>query len=352
MNIPRSWYDSPWYQHSKHLLFESLYRSGLLSFFRHFHRKPVLVLTYHDVLPDGFPEDNPLFGMTVSASEFEWQLSYLCRHYTPITYAQFADWLLQDAPLPLRPVLLTFDDGHRNILQYAGPLLRKHKIPAVCFVITGSLGARQQTWVEEGYYRILDTPVAAWRLTTGESLPLTTTRDRGAACGRFFTLFRTLPESAQRLELENLRNQLPISSDGREFPDRFEFLDASGLQLLRQHNVEVGAHSVSHPIFATLSEQRVKEEVVSSKSHLESSTGAEIRAFAYPFGMPDLDFSSRDADIVKQAGFELAFAANDGFVSRNSAPFALPRFGIGRMTRAQFAATISGALAFLKMRMG
>ena len=352
MNISRSWYDNPWYLRAKRLLFESLFRSGALSLFRFFHRKSVLVLTYHDVLPEGFPENNPLFGMAVTTAEFDWYLDYLHRHYNPISLSQFTDWLLRNKPLPPRPVLITFDDGHRNNLQYALPLLRKRNTPAVCFVIAGSLGAHKQTWVEEGYYRILFTRASAWQLTTGESISLATKQERSAACSRFFSLFRTIPEERQQQEMENLRSQLSIDSDGREFPDRFEFLGTSELKQLRQVNIEIGAHTVSHPIFATLSEQRVKEEVGSSRAILESATGSGIRAFAYPFGMPEIDFLPRDSELVKQAGFEIAFAANDGFVDRSADPFALPRFGIGRMTRAQFAATISGALTFLKMRLG
>lgn len=348
MTIPRSWYDKRWYARAKQLLFEFLYRSGLLAIFRFLHRDSVLVLTYHDILPPGFPEGDPLFGMTVSTAEFEWQLDYLCRRYSPINLQQFVDWISGVAPLPPRPLLLTFDDGHKNNVQFALPLLAKRRLPAVCFCLTAYLGQRSLTWVEEGYYRILHSPAVSWQMTSGESHPLTTPAERTAACTQFFRRFRTIAEDAQANEFENLRRQLPVEFDLGRFPGRFDFMDEHDLQQLRQSGIEIGAHTASHPILATVSEERSRMEMIGSKSRIEAATKADARAFAYPFGMPGIDFLPRDAAIAKQGGFSVAFAAHDGFARRASDPFAIPRFGIGRMSRAQFAATVSGVLTLLK----
>ncbi len=73
-----------------------------------------------------------------------------------------------------------------------------------------------------------------------------------------------------------------------------------------------------------------------------------MQAFAYPFGAPGLDFKPRDEALVRESGYSLAFAGEGGFVTRASNQFALPRVGIGRMTRAQFAATVTGAVDSLK----
>ena len=110
--MPRNLFKNPAYNLAKRLLFETLFRSGLIHLFRRKSRGSVLILIYHDVIPPGFPEANPLFGMTVSATEFEWQMKYLKRHYNLITFQQFADWFYGGAPLPPYPALITFDDGH------------------------------------------------------------------------------------------------------------------------------------------------------------------------------------------------------------------------------------------------
>lgn len=324
-----------------------MFHSGLVHIFRRRQPDSVLVLIYHDVLPPGFPKHNPLFGMTVSTTEFEWQLRYLRRYYNPITFQEFAKWFSNGYDLPAYPVLVTFDDGHSNNFDFALPILSKLSMTAVCFIVSGSLGKHSLTWFEDAYYRLMFSASPNWKLKDGEILPLSTDDQRAAACGRFFVLCRSLKESAQIEELQSLREQLPLSPE-REFPDRFKFLSGKQLRALWRNGVELGAHTVTHPILSTLSDDSARNEIASSKSQLEETSGVAVRAFAYPFGAPGLDFAGRERDYVQQSGFLFAFAGEGGLVDRTKDQFNLPRVGIGNMTRSQFAATITGATESLK----
>lgn len=328
-------------------MFAALFRSGAVHIFRCRGRDAVLVLIYHDVLPPGFPEHNPLFGMTVSTTEFEWQLGYLHKHYNPITFEQFAEWFLNGDDLPPYPVLITFDDGHANNCEFALPILLKFHTPAVCFIVSGSLGEYSRTWFEDAYYRLMFSSGSNWRMRSGETLLLTTEEQRSAACGRFFVLCRSLKESEQAAELKCLQEQLPLGP-ARKFPERFRFLCAEEMRSLQQSGVAIGAHTISHPILSTSSDETARNEIAGSKAQLEETSGAAVRAFAYPFGAPELDFASRERDFARQSGFLFAFAGEGGFVDRTKDPFNLPRTGIGKMTRPQFAATITGTTDSVK----
>jgi len=348
LKIPKQLYEWPIYAGAKTLFFEALFYSGSLKLFRFFHRDALLVVTYHDVLPAGFPENNPLFGMTVATDEFEWQLDYIVSRYNPVSFAQVLDWLNGNGRLPARPVLITFDDGHANNVHYAFPHLKERGVPFTCFVVASALGEQKLLWFEEGYSRILYSNKKVWQLQNGESIPLGTPEQRSAACSKFFMMFHKLSEAEQESEISHLRAQLPLEKGAGSFPSRFDFLSEEELITLRASGGEIGAHTMTHPILASQSSKNAGDEIRLSKSVLEKALGTTVQAFAYPFGMPQLDFSTRDSETVKQAGFSLAFAANAGFVTRNSDRFALPRIGIGRMSRAQFATTISGALHSIK----
>ena len=343
-----SYYDNPVYINTKRFLFEFLRRTGLCAVFRYLHRNSVLVLAYHDILPQGFPENNVLFGMTVNTEEFEWQLNHIKANYNPISLGQLSAWLAGESFLPPRPVLLTFDDGHNNNLHHALPALRKRQMPAACFVVAGNLGSRHLTWVEDGYDRLMSSAGKEWVTLTGERHVLGTRTEQFAACSRFFRLFQTLSEEEQDQEMENLRSQLPLEDDGARFPTRFEFLAATELRILCENNVEIGAHTMTHPILSTLKSQTAQSEIVGSKLRLEEAAGKSVTAFAYPFGMPGADFTERDKDFVREAGFSLAFSGVTGFISRDKDRFSLPRIGVGRMSRAHFVATITGTLDALK----
>ncbi|HKM48845.1 MAG TPA: polysaccharide deacetylase family protein [Terriglobales bacterium] len=348
MGVGESWYSNPLYVRAKQWLFEFLFRSGLLSFFRFLRRHSVLVAIYHDVLPPGFPEVNPLFGMTVSVEEFAWQIQYFKKHYNPISFQQFSDWYFRGQSLPPRPVLITFDDGHANNLRFALPILQQERVTAICFVLTGELGSSRQTWFEDAYYRLMFSKVQSWRLRNGECRPLETSEQRAAACGRFFSLCRTLSEAEQKQELESLQSQLPVQPRDGELGGRFDFLSQEDIRRLSESGIEIGSHTITHPILGALKPENARSEIADSKSALERLLGKPVRTFAYPFGAPGLDFTPRDEALVEESGYALAFAGEGGFVTRSSKQFALPRVGIGRMTRAHFAATVAGAVDSLK----
>lgn len=329
-------------------MFECLFRSGLVHLSRRRQRHTVLVLIYHDVLPPGFPEDNPLFGMSVSTTEFEWQIGYIRQHYNPINFQQFSDWFHGKVVLPDFPLLITFDDGHANNFEFALPILSKFGILPVCFVVTESMGAQKQTWFEDAYYRLMFSRALAWKTRSGELRPLQTRQQRIAACGHFFILCRRLAEPDQQAELASLRAQLPVTEPHNDFRTRFQFLSPEQLRSMREAGVEIGAHTVTHPILSTLSPEAAQREMSASKIQIENAIGSPIRAFAYPFGAPGLDFGEREANFALQSGFSFGFAGEGGPAHRGDNAFSIPRLGIGRMTRAQFAATITGTTNALK----
>ncbi len=329
-------------------MFAGLFCSGLVHIFRRRQRDTVLVVIYHDVLPPGFPEHNPLFGMTVSTTEFEWQLRYLRKHYNPITFQQFADWFSKGKDLPPYPVLITFDDGHANNCEFALPILLKFNLAPLCFIISGNLGRYSRTWFEDAYYRLMFSSATNWKLRSGETLPLSTEAERAAACGRFFVLCRSLKGSEQAEELKSLHQQLPLDRT-QKFPERFRFLSSEQIQSLQQSGMEIGAHTITHPILSMLPDEAARDEIAGSKAQLEEASGVAVRAFAYPFGVPGLDFAARERNLGQQSGFLFAFAGEGGFVDRTKDPFNLPRIGIGKMTRPQFAATITGTTDALKV---
>lgn len=90
----------------------------------------VPVIMYHSVLKS----TNNKF--TVSPDEVEKDLKYLCDNgYTTIVAKQLTDYVYNGIPLPSKPVILTFDDGHYNNYHYVEPLLKKYNSKAVLSVV-------------------------------------------------------------------------------------------------------------------------------------------------------------------------------------------------------------------------
>jgi peptidoglycan/xylan/chitin deacetylase (PgdA/CDA1 family) len=107
---------------------------------------------YHRV--GSLPPDPPamLAKLTVQPRVFAAEMAWLARrHFHAITPQQFFDALEKRKPLPPRPVLITFDDGYRDVLFNAEPVLHRLGMPATAFVITGRVGGPDPsffTWPE------------------------------------------------------------------------------------------------------------------------------------------------------------------------------------------------------------
>jgi len=97
------------------------------------------ILMYHH-FQDNIPEN--LYDTMVTPKEFEEHLSYLKKQgYHPITFEQLAEYLQNDdARLPVKPYMITMDDGYTSNYQYAYPLLKKYNARAVISIVTSTVG--------------------------------------------------------------------------------------------------------------------------------------------------------------------------------------------------------------------
>ncbi|HMD83181.1 MAG TPA: glycosyltransferase [Terriglobia bacterium] len=96
------------------------------------------VLLYHHVgplHPGTFP------GLTVSPERFERHVRWLARRgYTGICPSDWVRWRQEGKGLPAKPVLLTFDDGYADLVEFALPVLRRYGFGAAVYIVTGQLG--------------------------------------------------------------------------------------------------------------------------------------------------------------------------------------------------------------------
>jgi peptidoglycan/xylan/chitin deacetylase (PgdA/CDA1 family) len=146
-----------------------LYLIGAARAVRWLNRRKLVVLCYHGVTrrPDGVPGDAA--GLQVRADRFRRQLRYLARRYNVISLGDYRRARASGAALPRNPLLITFDDGLRNCLTAALPLLEAEGLPASFFVITDLMldaDDRPPDWTSEDDASVLSWSEAA-RLGSG-----------------------------------------------------------------------------------------------------------------------------------------------------------------------------------------
>jgi peptidoglycan/xylan/chitin deacetylase (PgdA/CDA1 family) len=141
---------------------------------------------YHYVEPWPAEADKVRQGLTVQPADFAEQAAYLhAQGYTTISLYDLVAAVQQGAPLPERPVVITFDDGYRSLADYAVPALAAYGYTGTVFVITQLM--------DEGFEQYLTWPQAEAMQASGWKIePHGKTHDQLAGRGRDFQLYQIL----------------------------------------------------------------------------------------------------------------------------------------------------------------
>lgn len=273
------------------------------------------VVNYHRVLA----AKNPLVAAEPDLPTFRWQMELLARCFNvlPLHAAMQA---LDGGRLPPRAVCITFDDGYRSLHDLALPVLQAHRLPATVFVTSGHIDEGNM-WND----RIIDAiqVLPDGRLDLDEfglgTYPLQSVAQRRAAIDTVTERSKYLPPASRHAVIE----RLDVLGGRAEAPGLM--LTRDMVLHLDREGIEVGAHTVTHPILTSLDDASARSEIADSKTQLESMLGKPVRLFAYPNGKTGKDYDQRHVDMVRQAGFEAAFTTEVSAIRRGQDRFQLPR---------------------------
>ena len=278
------------------------------------------ILIYHRVLA----RPDPLFPGEVDRALFERQLRLLKRFYTVLPLP-VALQRLQDGSLPQRAACITFDDGYADNAEHALPLLQQYGLHATFFIATGYLNGGQM-WNDRVIDAVREAPGATLDLRDLglDCLPLASLAQRRAAIEHVLGKLKYLPfEQRQRLAVDIRRR-----AGGAMRTMAPAMLTTFQLQRLHAAGMGIGAHTVSHPILAALSDRAARNDIANGKRELEQLLQAPVTLFAYPNGKAGRDYGPAHVAIVKSLGFTAALATDWGVARPGTGLdlFQLPRF--------------------------
>ncbi len=323
-------------------------------------RRRVLILLYHRVAE---PSPDP-WSLAVTPRRFAEHLEVLRQHARPMQLRQLSQALLNGSDLPDRSVVVTFDDGYADNLHNAKPLLERYDVPATVFLASGFIGHEREFWWDE-LDRLLLQPGALpeslsltvngstcrWELGEatryGEEAALRHRRWRAweeAPSSRhslYYSLWKLLhpmTEGERQRVLHELRGWAGVEPAGR--PSHRPLSIEEAVALSRGGLVEVGAHTVTHPVLSALPPASQRDEVLGSKARLEEILGRSITSFAYPHGSRS-DYTAETINIVREAGFACSCSNFRGLVERSTDPFQLPRTHVQDWPGDRFARRLS-----------
>lgn len=280
----------------------------------------LFILEYHDVTAGG-----PEVEGSVSQERFRRHLRHLRGRYRCLSLTAAARRLADPVPLDEDLVAVTFDDGYAGNYQAAWPVLREAGVPATVFLATGFLDGGE-LWFDRAR-RLLTAarraqqglpPRLHHRLaeTFASRRPLH--RDPEALLGRLKYV-----EADRR---EALLDELAAA--GLALPPPAAALTWAQARAMAESGLELGGHTVSHPILSALSLTGQEVEIARCRDRIAEETGRAPTAFAYPNGSPR-DFDHRTVALVRAAGFEAACTTIRGSNRPGADGLTLCRHGVG-----------------------
>jgi peptidoglycan/xylan/chitin deacetylase (PgdA/CDA1 family) len=312
---------------------------------RNLVKPEAIILLYHRVID--LPSDPQ--GLCVSRRNFAEHLQLLRAWGRTIRMTMLSQ-ALQHGKWGRRMVLITFDDGYADNLYNAKPLLERYDIPATVFVTTGYLGSKKEFWydsLERIFLHSGPLPEVLRLKVNGFAMECELgSKPAGldVACRNLkpwnvfrqdipairHTLYRTLcemlctlPDAERREVLNNL-----AAWAGMDTINRATHRTLSSEELIRLADgglIDIGSHTVSHPVLSSLSVALQAEEITRSKARVEELLGRPVDGFAYPFGGRS-DYTEQTVVAVREAGFKWACSNFAGLVRRDTDPWQLPRF--------------------------
>jgi peptidoglycan/xylan/chitin deacetylase (PgdA/CDA1 family) len=98
---------------------------------------------------------------------------------------------------------------------------------------------------------------------------------------------------------------------------------------LARAGMEIGGHTVRHPILACEDLATVEREITEGRARLRELSQTEVDTFAYPNGVPDKDYRSEHVDLLRRLRFRCAVTTSRGIARARLDPHQLPRFTPG-----------------------
>jgi len=248
-------------------------RDLLTILFRHSAPGTIPVITYHSVDYSGS-------FMSVTPEKFRLHISWLKKNgYTFLRPEQYLHFLRHPELAPTKSVLLTFDDGYKNFIEYAAPILIEYKAHATMFVVSEMVGLHP-TWFHRDQQHI-----------------------------RPFLVSYDYSES----ELYTLHQIL-------DHPETMQLMDWDELGSLQSAGIDIESHGSNHRFLTHLETGELEQELLLSRATIGEKLKKEVSLVAYPYG----DCNQK----VSLATFSMGYSA--GFIANYHLDFGMHPYCIGR----------------------
>lgn len=309
----------------QNIVLRFLDKLGLNRLFRLINRKKLILLIYHGITPKDI---NYYHKRYFPKSLFENQIRYLIKKkYKFITLTDWVNIVKVKKKIKNPYIILTFDDGFKNVIEHAYPLMKKFNAKGCLFVITDVIDSNKLIWSDymEVFVRNYNKSEIKFIFKDIEiRYPLNTEMNIKKAFGDIKSKLRSLSISERNKHLKQFKIPNEISQF-RNVPKDYLIASWDELRSLDKNILEIGGHTKTHPnLKAITDENKFYDEIYNSKIHIEKEIGYTTNHFCYPTGY----YSNTVINYVKKYNYLTAITVENGLNSIKTDLYKLKRINL------------------------
>lgn len=245
-------------------------------------------------------------------------LTILKRHYQFVSLDEMVHMIGGHTPPRPDCLAVTFDDGYRNNLTHALPILDRHGISATFFLATGHVSHQTPLWFDRLDYALQRANVNGLSLQVAGTTVDLTSHDRDSLRQSYERL-RNAAKDARRPD-EEMSNELSAIADRLELSagcclanilkqdDWSAILTWREIEIAARRGVSFGSHTIDHVRVGRIDDANVRDQLLRSKQEIERHTGKACHHLCYPNG----DFSDSAVQIARECGYVSAVTCMEG----------------------------------------
>jgi peptidoglycan/xylan/chitin deacetylase (PgdA/CDA1 family) len=280
--------------------------------------REVVFLMIHGVSDKREKESWEPLRPRIDVKRLEGIVSFLSKYYQFVSLDEGLDIMSGRKVSNKNSMVLTFDDGYRNNVQFALPVLKRHKIVPTIYLVTGQIERRQPFWFDRLDYALQQVDVSGRKFEVrGKVIRIRSNKRKDLQTG-----YRQLREAAKQVprgesnlvaEMEQLADSLE-SESGRCLGDFFEkdhhsaLLNWQEIEKAGEDGAVFGSHTVNHLRLGLADEQSIYYQLHQSRETIEAHTGRPCIHLCYPSG----SFNDQAVNIARKLNYESAVTTVPG----------------------------------------
>ncbi|MFN4235534.1 MAG: polysaccharide deacetylase family protein [Bacteroidia bacterium] len=310
---------------ARNILFPTLYKLNIDKWNLHKSNKFNIILMYHGVVND----DSSWFSPThIHINQFEKHIEYFKKNFNIIPLNELFYIVNNNIKTDKKNITITFDDGFKNNLYYALPVLKKYNVPASIFVTACCIENNEINclWTEKilALMHFYPNNIIEYKNFTFINYKEKTSNQS------IFEFIKHLGASERELFIDELVAKYDLKNKLKEIPaDYWELFSKDELKKIAQEElIEIGSHGYLHYNLGLIDENTANQELIKSKNLLENTIQKEVKSIAYPDGSYNLNVKN----LAEKTGYQHQLAVNYHFEEDKNDKRILNRFGISCTT--------------------